>query len=280
MIIGFVGSVFSPYYYTARNKHHLVDPMDFAAFNVAVYSKNGRLWAFSEKPRHVVRRSPEQLVIGSSTMEMTDGGLTVNFDEQTVVAKKRIKGSVRLETDSFLNRSYSLAPSGKHLWCPIAPLARIDVALEAPSLRFTGAGYADANFGEEPLEAAFDQWTWSRHAAEDNGYIFYDGICLDGTRFSRSFHCGPSDSMVTIDSPPFRRLPRTLPWGGTREVRSEDDPRLVKTLESSPFYSRSIVESRIEGIRTLGVQETLRMDKFTTPIMQKMLPFRITRENG
>jgi carotenoid 1,2-hydratase len=279
VMIGFVGSVFSPYYYAERRKRPSVDPLDFAAFNVAVYTHRRRLWAFTERPRSAVTRSPDRLSIGGSAMEMTNDGLIVDLHEHTVVKGAAIKGRVRLSPAVLLDRCVDLTPSGDHQWCPIAPVARIEVSLEAPSLRFNGAGYADANFGQEPLEAAFDRWTWSRHATDRDGFIFYDGIHRDGNAFSKAFRCPPSGGMEPVDSPPMIPLRRTLPWGCPREVRSDDGARVVKTLESSPFYSRSIVESRLGGARALGVQETLRLDRFTTPLMQKMLPFRIDRRS-
>ena len=40
--------------------------------------------------------------------------------------------------------------------------------MDRPGIGWSGSGYFDSNFGEEPLEAGFDDWHWSRaHLKQD-----------------------------------------------------------------------------------------------------------------
>ena len=64
-----------------------------------------------------------------------------------------------------------------------------------------------------------------------------------------------------------------------RETRSEDRDRTVvlKTLEDSPFYARSLVKATLFGERTVAMHESLDLDRFRNPIVQSMLPYRMPR---
>jgi carotenoid 1,2-hydratase len=54
-IIGFVGSVFSPYYALARRKGG-ADPENFCALNVALYGEGGHRWSMTERGRRFISR--------------------------------------------------------------------------------------------------------------------------------------------------------------------------------------------------------------------------------
>jgi carotenoid 1,2-hydratase len=63
-----------------------------------------------------------------------------------------------------------------------------------------------------------------------------------------------------------------------RHVRSDDaSPRLLKTLEDAPFYSRSLVSTTILGTPTFGLHESLSLDRLANPLVRAMLPFRMPR---
>jgi carotenoid 1,2-hydratase len=54
-------------------------------------------------------------------------------------------------------------------------------------------------------------------------------------------------------------------------------PRVVETLEDTPFYARSVISASIEGKATTMVHESLSLDRFAAPWVQAMLPFKMPR---
>jgi carotenoid 1,2-hydratase len=62
-----------------------------------------------------------------------------------------------------------------------------------------------------------------------------------------------------------------------RETRSEGDAEVVKTLEDTPFYTRSELRTTLLGERTRAMHESLSMPRFTSPLTQILLPFRMPR---
>jgi carotenoid 1,2-hydratase len=65
-------------------------------------------------------------------------------------------------------------------------------------------------------------------------------------------------------------MPRRMPSGG-------DPHQLVRTLEDTPFYARSLIEATIDGEHGRGLHESLDMRRFTQPWVQTLLPFRMPR---
>ena len=49
------------------------------------------------------------------------------------------------------------------------------------------------------------------------------------------------------------------------------------TLEDTPFYNRSLVAAHWQGQPVLAMHESLDLGRFTQPIVQAMLPFRMPR---
>lgn len=62
-----------------------------------------------------------------------------------------------------------------------------------------------------------------------------------------------------------------------RDVNSELPPVLLATLEDTPFYTRNHIELTHEGERCEAYHESLSLDRFTHPVVQMMLPFRMPR---
>jgi carotenoid 1,2-hydratase len=54
-------------------------------------------------------------------------------------------------------------------------------------------------------------------------------------------------------------------------------PTVIETLEDTPFYARSVIAGDLMGERVTAVHESLWMDRFTSPVVQAMLPFRMPR---
>jgi carotenoid 1,2-hydratase len=54
-------------------------------------------------------------------------------------------------------------------------------------------------------------------------------------------------------------------------------PRVMQTLEDTPFYARAVLESGLLGQRVVSVHETLNLRRLTSPVVQAMLPWRMPR---
>ncbi len=252
-LIAFVGSVFSPYYARARrNNHGLADPLDHCALNVALYagaeaaSPTG--WCMTERGRSSVERLPNQLRIGPSALAWDGKALTAQIDEVTVPWPRRLRGSIRLEPDALLDHSYPLDDAGRHHWCPIAPCARVEVALERPALHWRGSA------------------------------VLYDVTRNDGSPLSLALAFDAQGRVNDFAPPPESRLPASG-WRVPRTTRSDSagTTRVAQTLEDGPFYARSVLTTRLLGETATAVHESLCLQRWARPAVQMMLPFRMPR---
>ncbi|WP_339084623.1 hydratase [Hyphomicrobium sp. ghe19] len=191
----------------------------------------------------------------------------------------RLKGKIRVHPSYIGETATPLGPSGLHWWMPIAPRARVEVDFEQPDTNWSGNGYLDCNFGEQPLEAAFKQWNWSRGHTASGTTIFYNGTTRDGDRFGLARLYDESGSQRDLPSNDGADLPATTIWRVKRSTICDTaaKPRLVKTLEDTPFYARSIIETTSAGDRLSMVHESLSLDRFSSPVVRAMLPFRMPR---
>lgn len=271
-LIAFLGSVFSPFYAWSR-RHGLGDPMRHCCMHAALYGVRRR-WAMSERPAARVARDTQRLQIGGSTVRWDGMTLAFSLDERSMPLPRRVRGQVRVHPASLTGHTEALGSGGRHFWSPVAPLARIEVELTEPRQRWSGHGYLDSNWGSEPLEQGFRTWNWCRTASSDRAAILYDTVGRDGMVRELSLSVG-RDGSVERFAPPIRvRLPRTR-WGVGRESRAEGCVRVVRTLTDAPFYSRSLLTTRLLGEERLAVHESLDLDRFTRPWVQMMLPFRV-----
>jgi carotenoid 1,2-hydratase len=277
-IIGLVGSVFSPFYAAAR-KRGLADPLAHCSMNVAIYGRQRDAWAFTERGGTDIRRYRTALVIGPSSMEWEGDALTVRFEERSAPWPSRISGSVRIIPTALADEQFTLDTHGRHRWGPIAPLARAEVCVRHPeTTRWSGTAYLDSNAGDEPLEDAFTGWSWARTSARGRTVVTYDTLRRDGSRqcIAQSFdERGRSNAVGPFVE---RRVARTL-WGMDRPVHVDagTSPRLLRTLEDTPFYARSEIDGTFLGERARGVHETLSLDRFRSRVVQFMLPYRMRR---
>ncbi len=75
--------------------------------------------------------------------------------------------------------------------------------------------------------------------------------------------------------PPAVSLPRTR-WGVRRNVCAPGSA-VVETLEDTPFYARSLIAAEILGAPVTMLHESVALDRFASPAVQAMLPFRMPR---
>jgi carotenoid 1,2-hydratase len=271
-IIGFIGSVFSPYYFKARQSG-AADPENHCAINVALYGRHRR-WAMTEHGSSNLLRSSTLLKIGPSQMEWRDGVLCISINEQCVPKKWNLRGEITLTPKTLHTETVLLNSKGQHHWQAIAPDARIRVEFEDPSLRWQGHAYYDMNWGEEPLEDGFHDWTWLRATTNTGTTVIYDATLHDMTRKTFALDFGETISPRAV--PAQHRLRNSL-WQMQRPIRSEQKPRLISSLEDTPFYTRNHVKMALDGSPCDAIHESLSLKRFIHPAMQWMLPYRMPR---
>ncbi|HKM61738.1 MAG TPA: carotenoid 1,2-hydratase [Acidisphaera sp.] len=274
-IIAFIGSVFSPYYAWARRRGP-ADPARFCCMHAVLYGPRAR-WAMTERGASAVRREATTLAIGPSAAEWDGDCLTVRLDEIAAPIPARIRGTVRLRPAALTGARFALHPD--HDWAPIAPRARVEVALERPALTWSGDGYLDHNTGRAPLERAFRRWDWSRAALGRETVILYEGDRIDGEPLALALRIGADGAVEAIDKPALVSLPRTR-WGIARATRADGAATVARTLTDAPFYARSVLSTRLLGQTTTAMHETLDCRRFAQPWVQAMLPFRMPRALG
>jgi carotenoid 1,2-hydratase len=150
--------------------------------------------------------------------------------------------------------------------------------MKSPSLRWCGSGYFDTNAGSSALEDDFSSWTWSRADTEDGAVIFYDAVARNGEESPLALRFDGRGGYERFTPPAVTRLPSTG-WGIGRSTRSEDpaSAQVLRTLEDTPFYARSIVTSEVFGERRIAMHESLSLERFRKRWVQTLLPFRMPR---
>lgn len=276
VLIAFVGSVFSPYYAWKKWR----EPEDHCALNVAVYGSKRR-WAMTERRRGDVARSASAFEIGRSAVRQIGDKLEVDINERTAPFAGTVRGRVTVTLPRRNDRTFALDAGKEHFWRPICPSAKVDVSLSSPALSWSGRGYVDTNYGGGPLERAFEYWDWSRTPLRDGGArIRYVADGVDGQRTSLALAFDPGGAVSEMQADADDDLPATSIWRIPRRTGSglSGTPRIVQTLEDTPFYSRSLLESRSED-EGLTVHESLSGARLRNGIVKAMLPFRMPRRS-
>jgi carotenoid 1,2-hydratase len=246
--------------------------------NVALYGKPGSRWAMTERSRSAVSRTPNSFRLGPSSLHWNGETLEIEINEICAPIPKRLRGRVRLTPGALPRRMFHLDPEMHHAWQPIAPRSRIDVQLSHPDLSWSGDAYLDSNNGDEPLENAFIDWTWSRSHHHDGAAMLYDARLRNGGAMSLALKMSSDGALASSEPPPLAALATTA-WRIGRSTRSDAGtrPTISRTLEDTPFYSRSVISSSLFGEKALSFHESLSLDRFRSPIVKAMLPFRMPR---
>jgi len=272
-IIGFVGSVFSPYYLKSGRG----DPLDHSCINVALYGPRGSRWCMTERSRNAVARDRDLFAVGPSAMRWDGQCLTIDLDEVAVPIPRKVKGRIRLWPEAIGRASFGLDPAGRHSWRPIAPRARVEVVLDRPGLSWNGSAYWDSNEGSESLEEGFVDWQWSRAHLGRDVAVIYEGVRRNGTGFASALRFDRHGDAREEELPPSASL---LPskWLMNRSTRSDTGrARVTRTWQDAPFYARSTLDTMLFGERVAAVHESLSLNRFVSPVVQWMLPYRMPR---
>ncbi|MEQ8602953.1 MAG: carotenoid 1,2-hydratase [Marivibrio sp.] len=283
-LIAFVGSVFSPYYAAARRKGAGAAPAErHVAINLALYSLDGRgpgRWCMTERGAGAHRRRADFFQVGPSGLRWDGRTVVAEIEEWAVPLPRRVRGRITLTPKAINAEAFALDPGGRHHWRPIGPIADIALDFSAPQLSWRGEGYLDSNWGTEPLERRFLRWDWSRAALPDGAgaAILYDPTLADGAGEPLALHIDAAGRISRRPAPPRRALGKCF-WGVERETLADEGaaPRLLKTLEDSPFYTRSLIETRLFGQDLTAMHESLDLTRFDKRWVQTLLPFRMPR---
>ena len=245
--------------------------------NVALYGRPRR-WAMTERRAAALSRDADHIAIGPSEMRWDGGALTITVRETSLPHLSPIKGTIRIVPETIFATAYPLDATGLHRWRPMAPFARAEVQLDSPALGWSGSAYFDSNYGARPLEADFADWDWSRTARADGASVLYDVRDLRGAERRLSLLFGRDGTVSPFEAPVPITLPKSF-WRMPRATRGRpgDTISVVRAMEDSPFYARSALKTVGADGTWHGTHESLSLKKFTMPVMQVMLPFRIPR---
>ena len=230
-------------------------------------------------------RSARALALGRSTLAWDGDALVIEIDERRAPVPLALRGTVRVRPDALTGFSTPIDPAGRHRWRPMAPRAQVEMRFERPGIAWSGVGYLDSNDGDEPLEAGFARWHWSRAALPGGrtGLLYhteprYQAEPWAAAPRALALRVGADGGVEKTDEPPLVRLPRSR-WGIERVTRAEA-ARVVDTVVDAPFYARSTLAVRSFGHEAVAMHESLDLDRFTSWPTQLMLPFRMPRASA
>jgi len=230
----------------------------------------------TERGAAALSRDATRFTVGPSSLAWDGTALTLRFDERGCPIPRRLAGAITLTPEAMGAETFPLDTAGRHRWTPFSARARVQVTLSHPGLTWSGHGYLDGNAGDEPLAAGFSRWDWARAEAGGEATILYDADRRDGTRLALALAARRDGTFERREMPSRHRLAPTRVWRIRREGHGEA-PRVVSTLEDTPFYARSVMAARLFGRDATAVHESLDLDRFATRWVKVLLPFRMPR---
>lgn len=266
--------MFSPYYKLSGRGR----PEDHCAINIALNGARSSAWAMTERPAHRLRRDADNFQVGPSGLHWDGETLTIDIAEISAPLPYPVRGTIRVRPEMIGTTAFALDPAGRHRWHPVAPRARVEVDMVHPGVRWSGDGYFDSNFGDESLEEGFTDWHWSRAHLKNDVAVLYEGLRRDGTPFDLALKFDRQGRWHDVEQPAAAKLPRSR-WLLKRATRADvgHDPKVIRTWIDAPFYARTALETRLFGEDCRAVHESLSLDRFRSPIVQSMLPYRMPR---
>ncbi|WP_254598088.1 carotenoid 1,2-hydratase [Polynucleobacter antarcticus] len=251
----------------------------YCAINVAIYTPSKKYWTMTERGRNAVTRTTDTFTVGPSQLHWEHDMLSIQIDERVPLLGQKVQGTIKVFPDQLFHHVVPLDDQAKHRWGPIAPSARVEVSLSKPDLKWHGHAYFDSNEGDEAISKPFSEWDWSRaHLKDGSTAVIYDVRQKNGldrvitTKFNTN---GTTEHFTAPERVPLKNTG----WGIKRNLRSEQGAgvQLIKTLEDTPFYARSIIQSTLLNENVISMHETLNVKRLESGIVQWMLPWRMPR---
>lgn len=281
VVIGLLGNPFSPGYARARDSEGRADPLRFSSLNVAIRGRKGSLWSLRERALSPSDRRKNELSFGASEVRWNGDRLEITVEERSTpflgIGPRRVAGKIVFRPEGLTSLALPLDSAGAHTWWPVAPRGRIEVDLHEPGVRFSGAGYHDANAGDGALERTFSDWHWCRgRTRKGHAIVTYDARSLDGTRTTHGLDWNGSEVAGLTRAARVHTLPTSL-WGIGREAPCDPGsrPTLASVLEDTPFYARSLVDTELSGERVRVVHESLDARRLARAWVRGLLGFKM-----
>lgn len=232
----------------------------------------------TERGARHVHRDADHFTVGPSGLRWDGETLVIDIAEISAPLPYRVRGTVRVTPGMIGTTAFALDPAGRHRWHPVAPRAHVAVEMTHPGVRWSGSGYFDSNFGDEPLEDGFDEWHWSRAHLRHDVAVLYEGRRRDGAPFDLALKFDSQGRWHDVVQPAPAALPRTG-WLVKRATRADAGhrPQVIGTWIDAPFYARSALATRLFGEDARAVHESLSLGRFRSPVVQSMLPYRMPR---
>ena len=279
VVIAFIGSVFSPYYYRSKRRRG-GDPYQHCAINVALYGPRRKRWAMTERTEKSLYLASDNFCLGRSSLSWSGDSLSIAVDERSAPFGQALRGNVRLAAPVTHGRQYNLDAAGRHVWQPIAPCARVSLAFDKPRLRWRGNAYFDHNAGSRPLEQDFRGWDWSRLQTDRGATISYSVQEASNSRRSLALRYGHDGKEDSVPLPNATNIGRSR-WGVQRFANLDGRPSVRETLEDTPFYARTMLQIDDDtGRRAHAMHESLSLDRFNKAWVRTLLPFRMPRRSN
>ncbi len=328
-LIVFAGSVFSPDYAAWRRAGAPVCGLDVPAVNFSLYERARsdrpsaqRAWVMSEYGREALHRDKDTITVARTALHFPpEGGAVIALDEDTTRffsrRGQRVTGRITVAAAAPALGPLCLGENERgeaHYWQPLAPrtAATVDLEVGRESLRYSGLGYLDHNYGSGPLEDTFSRWGWAHGFAtpeaagnlepsSDAAVIVYSATRHSG-RSRRVCVRYPADNkppeIFCTDHAPQDEdhpaheadTPRSTAGGG-REPLWLRVPRSFRAgpytcrrlaggmLADTPFYARfavHIAKARPASAEPgfYGVGEYLDLERFRRPSLQYLLRYK------
>jgi len=236
----------------------------------------------TDRGRAALRTSPDTFEVGPSAMHWDGRKLIISINEiSSPPLISRVRGTITITPKALTDVELPLTDDGAHVWRPFGPDSQISVDLEADGWQWDGHGYFDANFGTRALETDFSFWTWGRYPTKDGAICIYDAMRRDGSEIETAIAFDPNGKASVVDAPPRTPFRRSL-WQVYRETRADPGvtPKQTLNMLDAPFYSRSAVQTQINGETVTGVHEALDLNRFRSPLLKPMLAVRVPRRAG
>ena len=236
----------------------------------------------TDRGRAALTTTPDTLKVGPSSMHWDGDKLIITIDEiSSPPLISRVRGTITVRPKAITSVELALTDDGAHVWRPFGPDSEISVDLEADGWQWDGHGYFDANFGTRALETDFTFWTWGRYPTKDGAICIYDAQRRDGSEIETAIAFSATGAAKRVQAPPRTQFKRSL-WAVKRETRADAGvmPKQVLNMLDAPFYSRSAVQTQINGEVVTGVHEALDLVRFRSPLLKPMLAVRVPRRAG